>query len=396
MDILNFFLGTKDFFTANKWTFIFYAAVVYLIYANREKLDWQAKFIGLYRTKVGLKLMERLGKHERFFKVFGYIGVIVGFIGMLLITILIFKGVYDFFFIPEAPPTVYPALPGISVPGIGKIPLVTGWIALFIVIVIHEFSHGVVSRAHKIPVKSSGLVVFGPLGGAFVEPDEKKLQKSSAWTRQSVFAAGPFSNIVSGLLFFLIILFVMAPIAGSMTNQFGVQPVSIFEGTGAADADLPTGVTVTMVNHEPVMNMYDLSTKLSTLIPGEIVVLTTSTGDEHDILAGPHPDDETKAYLGAQFSTVTEPKIDTWWYRTLIMVVGWLSWLFLWTYFFSLGIGLANLLPIAITDGGRMFQIITNKFWGKKRGNLIWMRVGSVVLIIIVLLLIGSIGKQIF
>jgi hypothetical protein len=45
-----------------KWVILFYAVLIGVIYRFRDKFDWQNKFIGLYRTKFGLQLMERLGK----------------------------------------------------------------------------------------------------------------------------------------------------------------------------------------------------------------------------------------------------------------------------------------------------------------------------------------------
>jgi hypothetical protein len=43
-----------------KWVILFYAVLIGVIYRFRDKFDWQNKFIGLYRTKFGLQLMERL------------------------------------------------------------------------------------------------------------------------------------------------------------------------------------------------------------------------------------------------------------------------------------------------------------------------------------------------
>jgi hypothetical protein len=92
------------------------------------------------------------------------------------------QGLYALFTKPDAPPAVAPLLPGVHVPGVPEslfIPLVQGLIAIFIVAVIHEFCHGVVARAHNIPVKSTGIVLIGPFFAAFVEPDEAVMKKKS-------------------------------------------------------------------------------------------------------------------------------------------------------------------------------------------------------------------------
>ncbi|MBI5046314.1 hypothetical protein HZC07_01120, partial [Candidatus Micrarchaeota archaeon] len=63
-------------------------------------------------------------------------------------------------------------LPGIN------LPFFEGVIALAIVMIVHEVSHAILGRIAKVPILSSGIVLFGILPiGAFVEPDEKKLNE---------------------------------------------------------------------------------------------------------------------------------------------------------------------------------------------------------------------------
>ena len=52
-----------------KWVILFYSAIILLIYIFRNKLDIQHKVMAFYRTKVGLKTMDSLGKkHTEFIK----------------------------------------------------------------------------------------------------------------------------------------------------------------------------------------------------------------------------------------------------------------------------------------------------------------------------------------
>jgi membrane-associated protease RseP (regulator of RpoE activity) len=67
-------------------------------------------------------------------------------------------------------------------PGINPLlPIVYGWIAIVIAIVIHEGAHGVIARNVGFNVKSSGLLffLFVPIG-AFVDVDEEQIKKSKA------------------------------------------------------------------------------------------------------------------------------------------------------------------------------------------------------------------------
>src|SRR3990167_2560314 len=158
---MNFLLALSEF----KFTILFYSLVLLAVYLNRKKFDVHGKFVFLYRTKFGIGLMKTISdKFSGVVKFLGSIGVI----------------------------------PGFPIAGTGIVfPLVTGWIVLFVIILVHELSHGIVASAHKIKIKNSGIAFFGPILGAFVEPDEKELAKKKHWIQHSVFAAGAFSNFLT-------------------------------------------------------------------------------------------------------------------------------------------------------------------------------------------------------
>ena len=48
-----------------KWVILFYAVIILLIYLNRHKFEFQGRFIALYRTKVGLRLMDKIANLSR-------------------------------------------------------------------------------------------------------------------------------------------------------------------------------------------------------------------------------------------------------------------------------------------------------------------------------------------
>jgi len=171
-----------------KIVILFYVGIVSLLYLNRKKFDKEGPFIFLYRTKLGLNLMDKVSsKYGKIVRAWGYVGIVIAYIGFFLITFLIIQNAIDL--IIDKPGTTggSPVIPGLPIAGLGiTFPLITGWISLFILIIVHEFAHGVVARAHNVKVKSSGLAFFGPLLGAFVEPDDKQLLKKSHKIRNSV------------------------------------------------------------------------------------------------------------------------------------------------------------------------------------------------------------------
>ena len=73
-------------------SFIIYALVLaFIIYMDiKKRIDLELGFIVLYRTKFGIRFIERFStKHRELVKLFGYIGIGVGFLGMLSIVLLL-------------------------------------------------------------------------------------------------------------------------------------------------------------------------------------------------------------------------------------------------------------------------------------------------------------------
>ena len=90
----------------------------------------------------------------------------------------------------------------IGLPGLNPvIPLWYGILALVIAMVVHEFSHGILSRVADVKVKALGLLMFIFPVGAFVEPDEEEMKNMKKWERMRLYAAGPGSNMVIAIIF---------------------------------------------------------------------------------------------------------------------------------------------------------------------------------------------------
>src|SRR3989338_345511 len=76
-------------------------------------------------------------------------------------------------------PGVAPLIPGVQIPGVPITPPLHAWLSLLIILLSHEGMHGIVGRRFGFKIKSTGVLLFGPVPiGAFVEPDEKELKKA--------------------------------------------------------------------------------------------------------------------------------------------------------------------------------------------------------------------------
>ena len=386
------FDGIISFAINNKVSLIFYTVLILLIITFRHKLEWQG-IAGLYKTTVGVKTMQTLSdKYAEWFRWLGYVGVGIGFLGMFAIVAMLIYGLWQLVFQPTAPAVIAPVVPGFEIPGIGiHVPLIIGWLALFFVIVIHEFSHGVVSKSHKIPIKSSGLLVFGPLLGAFVEPDEKKMSKASDIVQYSVFAAGPFSNILSAVVSLLLVIGVSA-LVGMMTVSTGIGLGAVGPESPAALAGLEAGMIITAVNNQTITTQDDFLASLTTLREGEDITLHTQN-NSYVVTAGPDTDPRTdKGLIGVSLRENYEPVVANWLFQATLLLQEFVLWLFI----LHLGIGLANLLPLGPVDGGRMIHTLFTHLWGKERGERRWKQLSLITLVTILVLLIVPITRGFF
>src|SRR3989344_2680098 len=184
------------------------------LYLKRDKLVVQKIlhpiiYFVMYMTKLGLRWMDLIaGKFGRSLRVISFIGIIVGFVGMVFISYELVGNTVKLFTSPDSVPGIKPVMP-FAAKGVFFVPFLYWIISIFVIAVVHEFSHGMVSRAYNIPVKSSGF--------AFL----------------SVFVAGPFSNIVFAGILFLLVLLVVNPVASSMLDYTGVKIVTL-SGSGPA------------------------------------------------------------------------------------------------------------------------------------------------------------------
>jgi membrane-associated protease RseP (regulator of RpoE activity) len=218
------------------------AFVLFLIiffFARRKNWKWEKPYF-LYRTKLGLEAIDWLAKkHPKTLKVISFFSIGFGYLLMAGMLYMLGQIVYIFVSRPEiiSAAKIPPLMPLIPyLPEIFKINYLppfyfTYWIlAIAIIAVSHEFAHGVFARLNKIRVKSTGFGFLGPFLAAFVEPDEKQIEKKSIYAQLSVLTAGSFSNLLMTIIFFIIMaLFFFAAFApsGALFNAYMPGVISI-------------------------------------------------------------------------------------------------------------------------------------------------------------------------
>lgn len=171
-------------------------------------------------------------------------------------------------------------------------------LALSVVVVTHELSHGIASLVEKIPLKSTGAFFAHILMGGFVEPDEETLSKASNVAKLRVFAAGSFTNVVIGVIFILLLSSFPATIAPFYTvSQTGVSIGSIPNNLPAHNSGLQAGDIVISINGTTITGINDLRHYMNNVAPGEVVVIGTHRGS-YPVRTIMDPTNATHAVIG--------------------------------------------------------------------------------------------------
>jgi len=366
--------------------FLVFVILIFLFYLRHKKrFEIQSGVFALYRTKWGLSWMDLVAKkHPRFLKLLTFLGVLVGFVGMIAMTAILVKATLELLFVPEAPPALAPVLPGIKIaPGLPTLSFLHWIISLIIIAIVHEFSHGVVARLFNIKIKSSGFAFLGPIPAAFVEPDEKQMEKKSRKVQLGVLAAGSFSNILLGLMVIGIAI-TLSPFTNGLLESNGVFIVNLEEGGPLNLSGVSVGENILKINKLDVGTVSELSGILTDANPGDEIVLETDKG-VYNVLLG---ENEEKAYLGASLSAAeisyTEQALDKYG-RGLLDLISWFTQLLFWLWIINIGVGLFNLLPLGPIDGGRMLVVGLTYFMSKENATKVWKAVSFFLLFLLII-----------
>jgi len=353
-----------------------------------QKILFPLLYFSMYRTKLGLKLMDRMAKkHPKFLKYLAYVGIVIGFLGMAAMSVLLIQNFYSLITKPAAVSGVGVVLP-FQVKGAFYVPFFYWIISIFLLALVHEFSHGVVARLYKIKIKSSGLaflnILVPVIPAAFVEPDEKELRKRPHVQQLSVFAAGPFSNIIFAFVVLVIMGLVVAPVSNAIFNYDGVLVTGFTPGNEtfpAENAGMTENELIIGIDNIPISTVENFTKIMQNKTPGESIVITTNVTN-YNITLAESPDNESMAYLGIYLTQNQEIKenILQKYGKILPDIFIWFVGLFYWLYVLNLGIGLFNLVPLGPIDGGRMLQLLMHKLFKKEKGDKIWKTISYIFL----------------
>ena len=296
-------------------------------------------------------------------------------------------------------PGVAPVIPGVKIPGIPiNIPFFAGWLALIVILILHEFSHGVLARIIKIKVKSFGLVLLGffPIG-AFTEPDEDALLKAKPKNQLKVFSSGPMINFYLAILAFLLAGLLALGTNNYMINTHANLVDGVFVQSKAYTGMCNSGVE--SINQKAFLlptKVLSINGKKTNDLNKVLFVLNKAKKDINKSVDFEVLNDENKiihndlnfnsdGLLGINISVREKPNKPLL-YRIISFLSEFLHWLFL----LSLMVAIFNFLPTEPFDGGKMTKIILSefiftRFEVEKRYKMIGFFFGILILLLIII-----------
>ena len=426
-----------EFILSNIEFFGFFLFLSLFLYFKRKNIDVQGKFpssyVLLYKTKLGLPLMKKWSKnHPRTFSFLAYYSIFVGVVGALLV---IPYFVYQLYVLFQSQ---------IEVVGSFALPLAGDvcssavvfcvpfwyWIfALFVLVVVHEFAHGVIAQRYGIKIKSSGLAFFGSsyiifvlffliviysfsvdqiLGfesgviktiitglilmflpvmfGAFVEPDEKQMSKKPKWQQIAVLGAGSASNFLFGILFMLILIFLVSPMHSNYHENEELHFASISNQSSLNSYDISSGKVLSLNGN--ITEVEDIFAYFQSMTPNQSLILeieSQNVTQNVSLATYANAVDSSKGLIGInEISISQDPVAGSEFMAGLSSMLSELLW---WLFVFNIGIGIINLLPLWITDGGKIMHLLLSYKLSKENSNK-WNNIISLFSLMLLIFLI--------
>ena len=370
-----------DFITDNAIIYVLLVWVVILIIAKSLKLDKHGFEIKAYsltykNTQVQSVLSKMLTRTRRGIKIFADVSVIAGFLMMGFAFWFLLTNLSNFFVEPTEFAELTVLIPGVTLTSVSAI--LYFLLSIPIVLVVHEGAHGIVAALEKIKIKTGGFAIFIAMFAGFVEPDEKEFDRAKKISKLRVIGAGATSNVIFAFALGAILLtnplfalILPEPILGWFYEEpDGVLVISIIEGGGAEKAGIQKNDLITGINDVTVITPLDFQ-KVD-LKPGDTVTVTVQRDGQQiqfPVEIMPSPDDPDKGLVGIIRDNAMS-------YKPVLNFIEWdpqVSMYLLWLWMISFFIGIINMLPLPILDGGKfLYTIIDKKVSEQKVKGIMW------------------------
>ena len=359
-----------DFLSQNAIIYVLIAWGIILGVTKALKLEKHGFEIKPYsltykNAQVQAALTKVLGRTRRGIRIFADVSVVAGFIMMGFGFWFLIDNITKFFDRPAEFSELTVLIPGVTLTSSSAI--LYFLLSIPIVLVIHEGAHGIVATLEKIKIKTGGFAIFIAMFAGFVEPDDEEFNKAKKISKLRVIGAGATSNVIFALALGAVLLtnpFFAIIVPEPMRSAFyeipeGVTIISIMPNTGAEKAGLQSNDIITSINDIPIVTPFDFAkVKLAPRDTAMVTLLRNGQQMQFQIEITPSPDDTTKGLIG-----IIRDNSGT--YKPIYNFIEWkspeLSMFLLWLWMISFFIGIINMLPLPILDGGKFIHSIIDK-----------------------------------
>ena len=361
-----------DILTDNAIIYVLIAWVVIFAVAKGLKLEKYGFTIKPYSLtyknyKVQDALIRVLGRTRRGIRVFADVSVIAGFLMMGFAFWFLFSNITNYFVQPTEFAELTVLIPGVTLTSGSAIMYFL--LSIPIVLVIHEGAHGIVGVMEKIGIKTGGFAIFIAMFAGFVEPDEEQFSKAKKISRLRLIGAGPTSNVIFafalGAILFTNPMFAMVvpePFLSSFYEEAedGVLVLSLIDGGGAQQAGIQENDVIIGINDVNIASAMDL--QKNPVQPGDTVNVTILRDGSEIVIPVTimaSPDDPERGLIGIMRND--QPP------QPIYNIIDWgldtpmgfqFSMFLLWLWMISFFIGIINMLPLPILDGGKFIHTI--------------------------------------
>ena len=356
-----------DILNDNPIIYVLLAWVAVLGTAKALKLDRRGvdlKFYSLVYRNSGVQdvLVRILGRTRRGVRIFADVSVVAGFLMMGFAFWFLLDNVAKYFVEPQDFAELTVLIPGVTLTSAYSITYFL--LTIPIVLVMHEGAHGIVAALERIRIKNGGFAVFIAMFAGFVEPDEEEFNRARKISRLRVIGAGATSNVLFAVALGALLLtnpvFALVlpePILGVFyESPEGVMVLSVMEGMGAEAAGMMAGDLITGVGDIEILrpeHFVDLGLEPGDMVP--VSVLRDGVPMEFVVNIMESPEEPGRGLIGIM-------RDNTFSYKPVLDYIEWgdpnVSLFLLWLWMISFFIGIINMLPLPILDGGKFIQTI--------------------------------------
>ena len=410
------------------------AGAFYFARKHKDKMhkEW---WMYLYKTSYGLQFIDKVAKKYRSILLpLQYVIITSGYCLMIGMFYLLFKTLFIYLAqSSDAPlakvPAVFPLIP--YFPELFNLDSVFPpfyffyfIVAIAIVALSHEAAHGILARLNNVRIKTTGVAFLGPFLGAFVEQDDKQMNKAPVKAQLAILAAGTFANVVMAVLFSVLLFlfftlafqpvgFIFDQYAFSVVNTSDILTVSQSAVPGYLALTLPSttkyinnetveylnpGIfiyaydyapafkaqiprTILAINTQPITSYALLNDSLTNAQPGESIAITglTSSGEQTvtevilaerngraylGIASAPY---HRKGLLGAWYMLTGSIRNPSLHYEASLPAAQFIYDLLWWIVIINILVALFNMFPAGMLDGGRFLYLTVLKLTKSKK-----------------------------